>query len=320
VAYVSDFEGQAMIEEPGNSPRALRPEEIIAARDGVYLRTSGGASSVRLGLADQSIVYLGPNTEIELVAIADGTRVQETVFVLSRGIMLASTDPLRNLALVVRTPIGLTARVVDSVMGVVFDDRLQRLDVDCFSDHCQLGTQTIGELPAILGSGEHGWLDAGGQFGSPDHTRNELYAFADFGGGLVATPSPAQSGGFGQPAPSRTPLGPLFVPPTSTPLPPPTKPPPEPTEKPRPPTKAPTAAPTAAPTTAVPATATRTERPSRTPTVTRTQRPSRTPTETIATTEAPTATEEDTEPPPTETEAPTEEPTAEPTEPDATPN
>jgi serine/threonine protein phosphatase PrpC len=310
VAFVSDFAGEAEIEEPGNSARPLKSEEIVAARSGVVLRTIGSDSYIRLGLADQSIVCVGPDTEIELLAIADGTRVQETTLIVSHGVLLASTDPDSDLAFAVRTPLGLSARILDSLMGVIFDDRLQQMDVDCFSDQCEVGTGVIGELPYILQAGEHLTIGVNGQVSQASGTRNELYAFAGFGGGLVATPTSAGAGGKAGATPTRTPLGPLFVPPTSTPVPPPTSRPPERTEPPVGHTKAPTQTPTAFPT--KPKTNTPTE--VVLPSATRTYWRSRTPTTAVPTTQEPSATEETLEPVATDTPVPTEAPTDVPTE------
>jgi len=296
VAFVSDFHGEAVIEAPGSPPRQLRPEEIIAARGGLLLRTLGADSSIRLGLADQSIVYLGPNSEIELIAIADGSRVQETVLILTHGVLLSSADPMMNLSFVVRTPDGQSARILGSVMGVLFDDRLRRLDVDCFSGHCQVGTEALGDLPRVLSPGEHVAIGGDGTMSASGPTRNELYAFAGFGGGLVPTPTSLNLGSSSQASATRTPLGPLFVPPTPTPRPPPTQPPPEPTEPPVAPTDVPTA-------TTIP------------PTSTKTSAPSRTPTAIPATTEVPTPTVVTPAPSSTPSDVPTDLPTAPPTSP-----
>lgn len=217
VAYVSEVGGSAEVELYGSGPRALQAEDIVAAGEGVLLRTLGLGSYLRLGLADQSIVYLGPDSEVELSAIADGSSLLETSLILRRGIVLIASGGRPQQTVAVRTPSGGLARLLGSVMGVIFDDLLPRQDVDCFQGRCELYDEAGGRLPVTVQQGQHAWLSGAGMVSPPDATRNELYSFAGYCGGLIPTPTPPVGGG--PAAATRTPLGPLFVEPTRPPTP-----------------------------------------------------------------------------------------------------
>jgi hypothetical protein len=220
VAYVSEVVGNAEFQQGSSGFRPLRAEEIVAAGTGAVLRTLGPDAYIRVGLADQSIMYIGPNSEIELLAIADDSQVRETVIVLRRGIVLASTEagPLHTLA--VKSPAGDTARLLGSLMGVIFDELLPRFDVDCFHERCEISRQGSGRLPIVLSRGQHAWMDAEGVVSPPDATRSEPYSFANYGGGLVPTPTSVTGGQgviLGATA-TRISGSPIWVPPTARPL------------------------------------------------------------------------------------------------------
>ena len=282
VAFVSEIAGGAEVEVPGAAARPLRPEEIVAAGPGVVLRTAGAGSYLRLGLADQSIVYLGPDTEIELAAIADGAQTLETTLLIHRGTVVVAAQGVMGQVVAVTAADGSSGRILGSVMGVTFDPFLPRMDIDCFTGACEIIDLESGRLPITINAGQHVFLAPDGSPSQPDASRNDLYSFANYCGGLV----PAPSGG-GNAVPATRTLGALYVPPTLPPTRRPTAtqpeppPPPGPTNTPLPPTDIP-------PDTDVP---TNTQRPSHTPR-------SRTPTKT----DVPT----DTDIPPTNTAEPTQ--------------
>ena len=119
-------------------------------------------------------------------------------------------------------------------MGLIFSPEDQRFDVDCFNGLCEVVDDISGELGDVLDGGEHIWVSMAGEVSPPDATRNHLYAFGGYGGGLVLTPTVAlaTSTSASIPAtPTRTQLGPLFVPPSATR----TSPPPRDTSTPKPP-------------------------------------------------------------------------------------
>lgn len=281
VAYVSEVVGNAEFQQGSSGFRPLRAEEIVAAGTGAVLRTLGPDAYIRVGLADQSIMYIGPNSEIELLAIADGSQVRETVIVLRRGIVLASTEagPLHTLA--VKSPAGDTARLLGSLMGVIFDELLPRFDVDCFHERCEISRQGSGRLPIVLSRGQHAWMDAEGVVSPPDATRSEPYSFANYGGGLVPTPTSVTGGQgviLGATA-TRISGSPIWVPPTVLPpTPTPTRPSaPEPSDTPVPTEPPPTDTPEP----------TNPPRPSRTPRPTHTEVPPPTETPETLPTETP---------------------------------
>lgn len=227
VAFVSEMAGIAEVVVPGGGQHPMEVEEIIAAGEGVLIRTRGMGSYVRLGLADGSIVYIGPESEIRLMVIADGKSGEETVVGLERGTLLVAADQGQPMGFIVfSTGLG-AARLLGSLMGVEHDPLAKRFDVDCFHDLCQVAAEGEGSQAFQLGSGQHAWLDASGALSEPDATRNERYAFGGYGGGLVPTPTaPIGADLWGSAQPTPTPIGPLFVPPTE-PASQPTYPPPE---------------------------------------------------------------------------------------------
>jgi protein phosphatase len=225
VAYVSEIGGRGETSAANGAFESLRLEQLVTAGSGVQLRTFGGTSYVRLGLPDQSIIYLGPDSQMELLEIEGDSG---TSLLLHGGVVLASGQ-------------GSGGSVI-SVLGVVFP----------------------GGVGMALTAGQRIIIALAGDVLGPlviDHAR---YAFGQYVGGLVlaATLEPVLAGG-SDAQPTRTPLGPLFVsptpvPPTRTPKPPPrppkppppepTEPPPEPTEEPEPePTEEPEPEPTEEP-------------------------------------------------------------------------
>jgi protein phosphatase len=249
VAFVSEIGGRAETSAAAGNFENLRSEQLVAAGSGVQLRTIGGTSYVRLGLPDQSIIYLGPNSQMELLEIEgeSGTRL-----LLHGGVVLASSQGTDSSIISVLAPSGVLAKSTGSLMGALWDPIAGQFEVDCFEAACELVFP--GGVGMGLTAGQRIIIALSGEVLGPlaiDHAR---YAFGQYVGGLVlaATLEPVLAGGSGA-RPTRTPLGPLFVsptpvPPTRTPKPtpqppgppPPTQPPPTntsvpPTETPPPP-------------------------------------------------------------------------------------
>jgi protein phosphatase len=270
VAYVSELKGLAEKQSPGSAFLGLQREEIVPSGRGVRVRTVGAKAWLRLDLADTSTLYLGPETQIELRAIADEGAIPETFLVLERGSVLLVRENRSDHSSAIAALIGVTARTQGSRMGAIFDDELQRLHVDCFQSPCQVE----GLKAYSLQAGEHLWVGVEGQAGDIDSARVELYAF----GGEKEPVPPDKSFSeeeIGTVAPTNT-LGPIFVPPTATFT-------PRPSDTPIPPTATftptNTPTPTRTPTPTKTPTPTHTPTPTRTPTPTKTRRPTRTPTE-----------------------------------------
>jgi protein phosphatase len=282
-AFLSALEGSAHKRVPGAEYQALQIEDIVPSGQGVRLRTQGATAHLRLDLADGSILFLGPDTQIELRAIADEVSIPETAIVLEQGSVLVATGPDPGSTFAVTSLFGVTARAEGTLMGIQLDDILQRLYIDCFEGRCTLE----GNRRFTLTAGQRRWMDGEGNFGSVETTRNEAYAFA---GRLVPSPTPVivQSPTPASFEPTQT-LGPLFLTPTVPPSAKPTHTP----RRPIPPSETPVPTSTKTPT--------RTLTPTKSPTPTETDEP---PTSTPTRTKTPTATSS-----PTETEAPTETPT-----------
>ena len=233
-SFVSELEGRAEVMSPGGGRRPLQAEDLVASGEGVRIVVYGADSYARLGLADGNIVYIGPDTQIEMLAIADGIDTKNTILVIEEGVVLVTSDSDTMTTMIVRSQGGTVARSKSAIMGLIFSPDEQRFDLDCFSGLCEVIDEISGGLGHVLEGGQHIWVNTAGEFSLPDATRNQLYAFGGYGGGLVLTPTVAlaTSTSASMPAtPTRTQLGPLFVPPSATR----TSPPPRDTEIPQPP-------------------------------------------------------------------------------------
>ena len=237
VAFVSEIGGRAETSAAAGNFENLRPEQLVAAGSGVQLRTLGGTSYIRLGLPDQSIIYLGPDSQMELLEIEgeSGTRLQ-----LHTGVILASNQGPSDSVISVLAPSGVLAKSTGSLMGALWDPIAVQFEVDCFEGACELVFP--GGVGMGITAGQRIIIAQAGEVLGPLAIDPTRYAFGQYVGGLVlaATLEPVLAGGSNA-QPTRTPLGPLFVsptpvPPTRTPKPPP--PPPE--EPPGPPPPAPT--------------------------------------------------------------------------------
>jgi len=273
VAFVSAIGGRAEISAASGVFENLRLEQLVTAGSGTQLRTLGGTSYVRLGLPDQSIIYLGPDSQVELLEIEGESG---TSLLLQSGVVLVSGQGSGASVISVLAPSGVMAKSTGSILGALWDPIAGQFEVDCFEEICEVIFP--GGVAMGLSAGQRIIIALAGEILGPLAIEHIRYAFGQYVGGLVlaATLEPILAGG-SDARPTRTPLGPLFVsptpvPPTRTPKPPPppppAPPPPAPTQPPPPtntsvpptdtpepppidpPTQAPTAAPTDEPTVA----------------------------------------------------------------------
>lgn len=292
VAFVSDWGGRAESSVDGEAYQPLETEQLITAGEGVLLRSLGAQSYLRLGLADQSLLYLGPDSELELLEIGGpaGSRLR-----LHSGRLVLSRPVPGEPGVSVLAPSGVRAVLTGTLMGAIWDPISGVFWIACFAQPCRVAAP--GGESTDLTSGQQISIDYAGNIDGPTAIAHEHYAFADYAGGLVATPTAigGDAGGTTTAA-TRTPFGPLFVSPTPPP-PPPTNTPAPPTRRPPGPTSPPASSDTPSPTeTALP---TDTPLPSETPLPSDTPMPSDTPTP--APTDTPTKTPG---PPPTRTDTP----------------
>ena len=252
VAFVSELAGQAEVQQAGGAFQPIQPGALVAAGAGVRLHTTGAGSYLRLGLADKSILYLGPDTQIELSSIGGGPGDQ-TLVALDFGLVLIVTDSDSPAAALVSSPGGVMARVAGSKMGASWEPVRGEFGVDCFEPSCEVLFPA--GITMNLNAGQHVIISLAGDVIGPSPIPLELYAFGGGAGGLAGS-SGAPAGGTGGTqvfAATRTPLGPLYVSPTPPPPPPPTKT-EKPADKPKPPPPTDVPPPTDEPPTEVPPT------------------------------------------------------------------
>jgi len=227
VAYVSEIGGRGETSAASGVFENLRLEQLVTAGSGVQLRAVGGSSYVRFGLPDQSIIYLGPDSQMELLEIEgdSGTSLQ-----LHNGVVLISSQGSGTSVISVLAPSGVLAKSTGSLMGALWDPIAGQFEVDCFEETCELVFP--GGVGMALTAGQRIIAALAGDVLGPLAINHARYAFGQYVGGLVlaATLEPVLAGG-SDARPTRTPLGPLFVsptpiPPTRTPKPPPPPPPP----------------------------------------------------------------------------------------------
>jgi len=125
----------------------------------------------KLGLSyirfpDGSEVYLGPETEIEILAIADpSTGSSGYEVLLRRGqLVIVSTLPMETWFTVVN-PSGQKARLAGSIMYVSYDIEIGNYDIICVDGNCEFesAAQAIFQLSSV----NEGWLDDIGNFQGP---------------------------------------------------------------------------------------------------------------------------------------------------------
>lgn len=207
-AFLSILEGMAEKQAPGGEFQTVYTEDIIPSGPGVHIRTVGDQGYLRLDLADDSILYLGPNTQIEFRAIADGSKIHESLIVLEQGYVLVVNGGSVEGSFTVASSIDVAARVSGSVMGVHLENTLHRLHLDCFQGLCSIEEQRR----YVLTSGQHIWMDRNGDAGPTGSTRNELFAFG--GDWVPESITVTQSVPVAETLrPTKT-LGPLFLTPT----------------------------------------------------------------------------------------------------------
>lgn len=123
--------------------RMSRPESLV---DGMFVDSGIGsiihtesATSVKLFLTQALVVWLGPDSELEIRELASKqTGGSHTEVKLINGIMLtilAEELPAGETFRVIGDP-GHVAQVLGSVMGVRYDQNFQTFDVDCLEGHC----------------------------------------------------------------------------------------------------------------------------------------------------------------------------------------
>ncbi|NIM94878.1 MAG: SpoIIE family protein phosphatase [Anaerolineales bacterium] len=282
-AFLSQLEGMAELQTSGGEFHFVEVEDIIPSGQGVHIRTLGEESALRLDMADGSFLYMGPETQIEFRFIADDTS-SETFIILEHGIVLVSSGEGGDRTFAVASPIGITATVSSSLMGVLLDPMEARLHVDCFEGTCVV--EGLGRVS--LSEGQYLWMNDIGEMSPIEQVRFALYAFS---GDLAESPEPTST--VMEPTsrpdlPTDT-LEPLFVPPTASATPKPSVKPPTPTHT---QTFTPTITQTNTSTPTETDTPTETHTPTKTPKPTRTDKPTETDEPTNTPTDAPTNTPE----------------------------
>jgi hypothetical protein len=110
VAYVAALQGTAQVDEGGGDFRPLSLKEILPLGSGLRFNTVGGDSVVELALGDGSLIVVGPNSVVGVLAIGDRGGGGESIVALEEGIAVGATLPDSATTLVLTSPTSTRSR------------------------------------------------------------------------------------------------------------------------------------------------------------------------------------------------------------------
>jgi hypothetical protein len=91
-----------------------------------------GEGFLRLGLADGTLLFLGPDSEIGLLQIAgEASGIRETVINLKKGVLLIFTQANSAYNVVVNSPDNIRAEARSAIFGAAVENEGNVLRVDC---------------------------------------------------------------------------------------------------------------------------------------------------------------------------------------------
>ncbi len=222
-AEVLQVQGLVSIQIGNQAPQLAFPNMLIPA-DAQTVITTGG--TVTLQLSDGTHLYLGENTTLTLLSVAEtpgsqtSLRLEKGTLLFGRGQVVVQTDQP-----------AFYAEVISGWMGVVYDPTLGQFFADCLSGACLVSDLALTE-------GQRGGFE-NGVLGAPLPAQYEPWM--TWGGAEVPTPTVLETGsGTPTETPTLTPTRSVVILPTITP----TKTP----KKDDPPPVVPTVAPTIEPT------------------------------------------------------------------------
>ena len=228
VAYVAALQGSAQVDTGDGTFQPLAPKQILPVGGGLRVRTVGADSAVQFGLSDGSIIVLGPDSVLAILAIGEEDGTGESIVSLDSGTAVGATQPGSSSTLVLTSPTSTLVTLSGTVAGFVFQPNSGLFLVDCFNGLCLVAPRDFETNGVQLAEAQRAWTDGTGTIRGPESSQNQLYAFASFAFGLVPTPTPTPT-----PTATRTPT-PTRRPASPTPKPPPDEPP-----EPEPPTDTP---------------------------------------------------------------------------------
>lgn len=124
-----------------------------------------GSGIMQLLLPNDSLLYLAPQTSVDLVAI------EEWQLILKQGQLLIHSNGVAKIS----NEFGAFASVRDGLLGVIFNKDPFRFDADCLQSLCTLTGDLQGEQP--LSPGQYSYVGGSGSPAAPQPARYELYAF-----------------------------------------------------------------------------------------------------------------------------------------------
>ena len=195
--YVADVRGGASSQVGNSAQKGVARGALLPSGTGSHVKTTDG--QIQLGLPDGAVVYLGPQSDLELTHMADPrSGSTSTLLTLVSGKVLAVVTLAPGNYFAVQAGSGLRAESLGSTLGAQYDPGKQRFDLDCLVGACRL---TSASASLDLSGGQHSWLDAfGGPFAA-DAARPDVWSYAGLNQAAAATPglAPATT-----PAPSET--------------------------------------------------------------------------------------------------------------------
>lgn len=173
-AYVSALSGEARLVYPDQDrARVLMEGDTIEAGTEAVVQVPA-AGWLRLGFVNGATVYVGEESAVELLQIADeADGVQETILQLRRGRLLAGAGSA-GLRLLIRAESGAEGVLgSEGLAGCRYETELQRFEWHCLEGSCTLAGRSQEAQPVEPGT--YRWVQGYSLPFAPRPARYELF-------------------------------------------------------------------------------------------------------------------------------------------------
>ncbi|MBP9589264.1 MAG: protein phosphatase 2C domain-containing protein [Bacteroidales bacterium] len=171
------------IRDIGGNGNYYKQGDLIDFKSGTIMQTGTGAEGfIRLGFSNQAAVYLAENTEIVLDTLND----TETIIQLNKGriVVQLPEGSSQGKSFRVKSTDGSQAKIIGSIMGVIYDSETSYFRMDCFEGTCYSSTDD--EVWDSISVGWHIILSPLEQREKSIGTLNEFWVFVPQ---LIPTPT-----------------------------------------------------------------------------------------------------------------------------------